>query len=102
LGDSVSHVDRGSKTAASQCECTGDISLYGRCIFCVFDGRDKYENTDDDPYSLALEIFERGRRHGKEAKRALYILCSKDVQTKSLYKLYRAGYYYGVLESPLK
>ena len=90
----------GEKSSNKQCECDGDISLYGRCLFCVFDGKDRFEITDDEPYSLAFEVFERGRRHGKEGKRSLYNFCIRDDAIKSLYKLYRAGFYYGVLECP--
>lgn len=89
---------RSGGETSKQCECVGDISLYGRCLFCVFDGKDKFELTDDEPYSVALEVFERGRRHGKECKRSLYNFCIRDDAIKSLFKLYRAGFYYGALE----
>lgn len=88
------------KHSAGACEWCPEsdrnyVVLRGKCIFCLFDGKDWEDEWDDLAEVLtgiALAVYNLGKKQGKSGHRALYLCQNKTKEVKALYKLYKAGY----------
>lgn len=72
------------------------VVLRGQCIFCLFEGKEEWEDQWDSLEEvldgIAFGVFKLGKKHGKSGKQDLVVCQTDDRNIKALYKLYKIGY----------
>jgi len=80
-----------------------DVVLRGKCIFCLFEGKEWQEDWDhlfEVLADISLGVYKLGRAQARKGK-PIFPCTSEDGDVKALYRLYRAGHKMGVLEKRL-
>jgi hypothetical protein len=72
------------------------VILRGYCIFCLFDGKKKFEERWDSLsevlIGIGLGIYNLGYIQAMKGDRALYLCQTKDGDVENMHVLYKAGY----------